>query len=76
MHFSAVLADLSHPNSWWCSRSATLQGGGMDACIALSINLMIVHLYKPQQVYSTSVSLLVEQCKQTKPKKTGSETPS
>ena len=41
----------------------------MDACIALSINLMIVHLYKPQQVYSTSVSLLVEQCKQTEPKK-------
>ena len=33
-------------------------------------------VYKPQQVYSTSVSLLVEQCKQTEPKKPVSETPS
>ena len=35
----------------------------------LSINLMIVHLYKSQQVYSTSVNLLLEQRKQTEQQK-------
>ena len=30
----------------------------MDACIVFSMNLMIVHLYKSQQVYSTSIHLL------------------
>ena len=31
----------------------------MDACIVFSMNLMIVHLYKSQQVYSTSIHLLL-----------------
>ena len=37
---------------------ATLQGRGVAACIVLSINLMIVHLYQSQQVYSTSIHVL------------------
>ena len=45
MRFSAVLADLSHPNSWWCSPSATLQGGGMDACITFIHQLRDCHIY-------------------------------
>ena len=70
LHFFAVLADLSHPNSWWCSRSATLQGRSiwMLVLFYLSTSWLCTYINLNKFIQPLSTSCL-EQCKQTEQQK-------
>jgi hypothetical protein len=65
LHSQTVIALLCSPCGFVSPKQLVVQSqchlAGkkyMDACFVLSINFMIVRLYKSQQVYSTSINLL------------------